>query len=169
MFIRFSCRLRVALQWHARCVFFRFSPYWCPFAKHLVTLVKVRRDSHSCSLLSHFHFPQKAKNGPWFLWRRLQEKQSGVFLSLCHVKRVSYRATFFSSLCLTSRRFGVSSIEGMLSFTSFLYSISWFPVHVEGSRLGCARGSGPPARSLWLLLHMSPQFITLHHGKTRWQ
>lgn len=42
----------------------------------------------------------------------------------------------FSSLCLTSQCFGVSLIEGMLSFTSFLYSISWFPVHAEAH--GCS-------------------------------
>lgn len=41
------------------------------------------------------------------------------------------KSRLFSSLCLTSQYWSVSSIEAMLSFTSFLYFISWFPVHVE--------------------------------------
>lgn len=46
------------------------------------------------------------------------------------------QSRLFSSLCLTSLYFGVSLIEGTLSFTSFPYFISWFPVHVEACTVG---------------------------------
>ena len=74
--------LRRSSVTHAMC-FLSFFSALMSFVKHFMPLVKVRRDSHSCSPLTHFHFLQeKATNGPWFLLRRLHEEQSGVFLSL---------------------------------------------------------------------------------------
>lgn len=43
----------------------------------------------------------------------------------------SPKRRLFPSLALLSRRCGVSPIEGLLSFTSFLHFRSWLPVNAE--------------------------------------
>lgn len=104
------------------------------FACVLMFLVAVRNTFFSLKLdltLTHTLF---------FLSVLLSKSEEGALRSL---KEPLWRAkwwVFFtvwgesrllSSLCLTSQYFGVSLIEAMLSFTSFLYFISLFPVHVE--------------------------------------
>lgn len=110
---------------------FCFSVYWCSLLLYetLYTLRLLKLDF--IRLLLILFFLRLFLSFTFQKWRTSLEvfegssMKSKVFFLLWRERRL------FSSLGLTSQCFSVSSIEGMFGFTSFLYSISWFPVHVE--------------------------------------
>lgn len=126
-------------SWMCAVTYFSLSSlslYWCTLfllGEKAFLLVKIRPDSYPHFFFlsfSQFHFP-KVKT----VLRSLKEphwwaKWWALFLTVWAQSRL------FSSLCLTSLYFSVSLIEGTLSFTSFPYFISWFPVHVEACTAG---------------------------------
>lgn len=140
--------------WSAQSVFslafLRFDALCCSVKDCCVSLVKIRPDSYSFCLLSLTFTFRK--------WRTsLEVFEGGSMKSKLFFFSVWRERRLFSSLCLTSQCFGVSLIEGMLSFTSFLYSISWFPVHTEAH--------GRSVREATICLTLSPQFKIRCHGK----
>lgn len=89
-----------------------------------------KRDNGLCETLSDFTSVKfrPAFNSECFVSARSQHLE--VFEERSEVP-FSPKRRLFLSPALTSRRCGVSPIEGLLSFTSFLHFSSWLPVNAE--------------------------------------
>lgn len=81
----------------------------------------------------------------------IKSKVCSFFFLLC-------KEQLFPLLSLTSQCLSLSLIEGMFGFTSFLYSISWFLVHVEAHGW-CVW----EAFSCQVLFSLNLQLIILYH------